>query len=116
MIRVSQKIIISLCVIGVLINFIHLRNTEMSVILWHTVQYMIVAIIINPLWNQNCCIFGGIILMLFVDAWLMVEVFLGTQSDLLMLFSVLSAFKILGLFLLGAFIGYYLSLKRIILC
>jgi len=115
MVKVSQKIIITLCIVGVLVNFIHLRSTEISVILWHIVPYLLV-IIISPLWNQNCCIFGGIILMLFVDTWLMTEVFLGTQSSLLMLFAVMSAFKIFFLFPLGSLIGYYLSLKKIILC
>lgn len=55
--------------------------------------------------------FGGVILMLLVDIWLMTEMYFGLNSSVSMLFAVVSAVKLLVLFPIGAFLGYLLSAK-----
>ena len=112
MIKVSNKSVILLAIIGGLTVSINLGiNAELKVVIWHGAQYLIVAAIIAPLWEQPCMMAGGIILMLIVDTWLIVEMHFGLNSAVTMLFSVLSAFKLLAIFPIGVFWGYFFSVK-----
>ena len=89
---------------GILVDVIVLRNAGLDVLIWHIFPYVCSFVLFYILNSKS--IVCGTLLMLFIDLWLFTEGLIGTKSKLLMLFSVLSAFKIIILFPLGIALGY----------
>ena len=111
MIHVSNKTIIKLCFIGVLIGFAFNARFD-EFLLWHATQYIAVALLIAPLFKSYCVIFAGVCAMLIIDGWLLIEVILGFNTKLTMLFALITSLKVITVFPFGCAIGFILNRNR----
>ena len=102
-----------LSISGLLIDLLYLLGSGLDVAVWHASQFVFGFLLVFIFGFRNTI--WGLSLMLFVDCWLLVEGIVGTRSKFLMLFSFLSAFKILILFPLGVVFGYiYRAIARLL--
>lgn len=98
------------CAIGFAGTVWFMRGGEFAALAWNALPYLVVM----PLafYRQTKLpLLTGLIVMLFVDGWMAVEVFMATHSKLLLLMSVLSSVKLFILFPVGFVIGLGISLS-----
>lgn len=97
--------------VGFAIMLWYLRHATVGAIAWNCVPYAATLLAALAM-RRPLAILGGIVAMLVVDLWIVVESTLHNQSPVLLAVSLLSTAKLVTLFPLGVLIGYAIDRKR----
>ena len=87
-----------------------LRHSESDALVWNCAPYIVTSLLTLSL-RQTEAVFSGVLAMLVVDIWLVLDLTLRLVPSMLMAISVLSTIKMFTLFPLGFAVGFAYSKK-----
>ena len=106
----TKRLTYVVCLVGGMLMLWFLRHSESGAIVWNCAPYIVASLLALSL-RRTEAVFCGVLAMLIVDVWLVLDSTLQLVPSILMAMSVLSTIKMITLFPFGFAVGFIYSKK-----